>query len=257
MEHAITTGEVPYAPARPRGPPVGRSAVRLRRARTVRPACSRLVAVSRRRDGRSPLLLAAAAGGGAARVPGHGVQRPGQFSDAAAASRDGATAAARLPRPRARPPRPRRRRASSARAVRLLNQAAQAAILMSYQGEEVVAPVERRQRERACVGHLARQRRPDGDPDAGRGNLAQRQPYLSSDTDGQAPEGVLGVTTRPGAAARGSTTVVYAGSGLGGQPDGPGSRGLAGRRQPGREVLAGRRDQAARWSGRSSTRPPM
>jgi sigma-E factor negative regulatory protein RseB len=85
------------------------------------------------------------------------------------------------------------RRQSSARAVRLLTQAAQAAILKSYQGKEVVTrwsngggSVLVSDIWHASGGQTVTQTLAAG---------ASSPPYLSADTDGQAPEGVLGVTT--------------------------------------------------------------
>jgi sigma-E factor negative regulatory protein RseB len=183
--------------------------------------------MGRRRDGRSPLLLAAAL---AVAVPGFLVTAcSGQASSAtsAMASRDGATAAAdgsptvagsapavagSAPAVAGRAPAAGRRH-SSARAVRLLNQAAQAAILTSYQGEEVatrwsdgngsilVSDVWHVSGGQTVTQTLAA------------GTSFSSQPYLSSDTDGQAPEGVLGVTVALVQLLQEHYVMVYAGTG--------------------------------------------
>ena len=89
--------------------------------------------VSRRRDSRSPLLLAAAL---AVAVPGILVSACSTQASSGTGQNDSVTApgrAAAAGRVAASPRRP-----SATRAVRLLAQAAQAAIGTSYQGEEVV-----------------------------------------------------------------------------------------------------------------------
>ncbi len=169
--------------------------------------------LGRRRDGRSPLLLAAAL---AVAVPGFLVTAcSGQASSAtsAAASRDGATAAAGgSPAVAGKAPAAGRRH-SSAHAVRLLNQAAQAAILTSYQGEEVatrwsdgngsilVSDIWHVSGGQTVTQTLAS------------GTSFSSQPYLSSDTDGQAPEGVLGVTVALIQLLQQHYVMVYAGTG--------------------------------------------
>ena len=169
--------------------------------------------LGRRRDGRSPLLLAAAL---AVAVPGFLVTAcSGQASSAtsAAASRDGATAAAGgSPAVAGKAPSAGRRH-SSARAVRLLNQAAQAAILTSYQGEEVatrwsggngsilVSDIWHVSGGQTVTQTLAA------------GTSFSSQPYLSSDTDGQAPEGVLGVTLSLVQLLQKHYVMIYAGTG--------------------------------------------
>ena len=169
--------------------------------------------VGRRRDGRSPLLLAAAL---AVAVPGFLVTAcSGQASSAtsAAASRDGATAAAGgSPAVAGKAPSGGRRH-NSVRAVRLLNQAAQAAILTSYQGEEVatrwsggngsilVSDIWHVSGGQTVTQTLAA------------GTSFSSQPYLSSDTDGQAPEGVLGVTLSLVQLLQKHYVMIYAGPG--------------------------------------------
>jgi sigma-E factor negative regulatory protein RseB len=145
--------------------------------------------VSRRRDSRSPLLLAAAL---AVAVPGilvsacssQGSSGTGQNDSVTAAGR--AATAGRVPAPSRRP--------GGARAVRLLTQAAQAAIGTSYQGEEVVT----RWNDGggsvlvSDIWHVSGGKTVTRTLDTG-ASLSS-QPYQSSDNDGQAPEGVFGVT---------------------------------------------------------------
>jgi len=86
------------------------------------------------------------------------------------------------------------RRPGGGRAIQLLAQAARAAVLMSYQGEEVVTRWSDGSRSVLVsdVWHVS------GGPTVTQtfdaGTSFSSRPYLSSDTDGQAPEGVLGVT---------------------------------------------------------------
>ena len=143
----------------------------------------------RGRDGRSPLLLAAAL---AVAVPGLLVSAcSGQAGTGAtptdtvsAASRAAAEGKAQVTS----------RRPNAAQAVRLLAQAAQAAIVTSYQGEEVVT----RWSDGggsvlvSNIWHVSGGQTVTKTLDAGASFSSQ--PYLSSDSDGQAPEGVLGVT---------------------------------------------------------------
>ncbi len=85
------------------------------------------------------------------------------------------------------------RRAGAALAARLLAQAAQAAIGTSYQGEEVVTRWSQGSGGSVLVSdvwHVSGGQTVTQTLDAG----TPTQPYLSSDEDGQAPEGVLGVT---------------------------------------------------------------
>jgi sigma-E factor negative regulatory protein RseB len=151
-------------------------------------------AVGRRRDVRSPLLLAAAL---AVALPGflvtacsgqgsaQGVQAAGDETASTATHAAGGSAAeGSTPR-----------RQSSARAVRLLTQAAQAAVLTSYQGQEIVS----RWGSSGGTVLVSDIWHVSGGPTVTRtmaaGSYSSGEPYLSSDTDGQSPEGVLGVTT--------------------------------------------------------------
>jgi sigma-E factor negative regulatory protein RseB len=164
--------------------------------------------LSRRRDGRSPLALAAAL---AVAVPGFLVAAcSGQAGTggssaevSAAASRDQGNAGKA----------PAARKQSRAQAMRLLNQAAQSAIVMSYQGEEIVTRWNNGGGS-VLVSHVWH-------ASGGRtvtqtmaaGTSFSSQPYLSSDSDGQAPEGVLGVTTPLVQLLDAHYLVMYAGSG--------------------------------------------
>ena len=145
------------------------------------------------RDGRSPLLLAAAL---AVAVPGFlvtacsGQAGPQAQNDAVAAARAataGSATGGRAPVVGRRP--------GAVLAVRLLAQAAQAAIVRSYQGEEVVTRWSAGSSGSVLVSdiwHVSGGQTVTRTLDAGASSSSQ--PYLSSDDDGQAPEGVLGVT---------------------------------------------------------------
>src|SRR5581483_3571242 len=136
---------------------------------------------SRRRDGRSPLLLAAALvmAVPAALVAACSGQGGGASATEAAAAASRATANdARVAKP------------GRTRAMLLLNQAAQAAVLTSYQGEEVVTRWSNGSGS-VLVSHIWHA---SGGPTVTQ-TMAAGASYLSSDTDGQAPEGVLGVTS--------------------------------------------------------------
>ena len=87
------------------------------------------------------------------------------------------------------------RRPSAVLAVRLLAQAARAAIVTSYQGEEVVTRWSQGSSGSVLVSdiwHVSGGQTVTQTLDAGASSSSQ--PYLSSDDDGRAPEGVLGVT---------------------------------------------------------------
>jgi sigma-E factor negative regulatory protein RseB len=165
--------------------------------------------VTRRRDGRSPLLVAAAL---AMAVPGFlvsacsGQAGPAQNDAVTAAGR--AATAGKVPVTARRP--------GAARAVRLLSQAARAAIGTSYQGEEVVT----RWSDSggsvlvSNVWHVSGGQTVTQTMAAGASFSSQ--PYLSSDTDGRAPEGVLGVTAPLVRLLESHYVVVYAGGGSAG-----------------------------------------
>ncbi len=145
------------------------------------------------RDGRSPLLLAAAL---AVAVPGFLVTACSGQAGAGASQSDTATATSRVAGTAETTGRPAgTRRHSDARAVSLLAQAAQAAIVTTYQGEEIVTrwtggsgSVLVSNIWHASSGQTVTQT-------LAAGTSFSSQPYLSADNDGQAPEGVLGVTT--------------------------------------------------------------
>jgi sigma-E factor negative regulatory protein RseB len=180
--------------------------------------------VARRRDGRSPLLAAAAL---AMAVPGFLVSACG--GQAAPAGSDAVTAAGRAPAagPAMRGPAMRgpatkdrvpvtARRSAAARAVRLLSQAAQAAIGTSYQGEEIVtrwtgggSSVLVSNIWHVSGGQTVTQT-------MAAGASFSSQTYLSSDTNGQAPEGVLGVTAPLVRLLESHYAVAYAGWGSAG-----------------------------------------
>ena len=169
-----------------------------------------LIPVARRRDGRSPLLVAAAL---AMAVPGFLVSACS--GHAAPASGDAALASGHVAPARGdavtaagRP--------VAARAVRLLSQAAQAAVGTSYQGKEIVT----RWSDGggsvlvSSIWHVSGGQTVTQTMDAG-ASLSSR-PYLSSDRDGQAPEGVLGVTARLVRLLESHYVVAYAGGGSAG-----------------------------------------
>jgi sigma-E factor negative regulatory protein RseB len=86
------------------------------------------------------------------------------------------------------------RRKSSSRALRLLAQAAQAAVRTSYQGEEIVTRWNDGSGSVLVsdVWHVSGGQTITQTLAAG--SALSSQPYLSADNDGQQPEGVLGVT---------------------------------------------------------------
>ena len=167
------------------------------------------------RDGRSPLLLAAAL---AVAVPGFlvtacsGQAGPQAQNDAVAAARAataGSATGGRGPVAGRRP--------GAVLAVRLLAQAAQAAIVRSYQGEEVVTRWSAGSSGSVLVSdiwHVSGGQTVTRTLDAGASSSSQ--PYLSSDDDGQAPEGVLGVTVPLVQLLETHYVVAYAGAGRAG-----------------------------------------
>jgi sigma-E factor negative regulatory protein RseB len=162
------------------------------------------------RDGRSPWLLAAAL---AVAVPGFLVTAcSGQGG---AATSQGATekTAASGSSAAARQEPARTRRSSSARAVQLLNQAAQAAIAMSYQGQEVVTRWSNGGGSVLVsnIWHVSGGQTVTQTLAAGA--AVSSQPYTSADSDSEAPEGVLGVTMSLVQLLESHYVMVYAGSG--------------------------------------------
>ena len=166
-----------------------------------------------RRDGRSPLLLTMAL---VMAVPGFlvaacsgqaGTQAQNDAVAAARAATGGPETGGRTPVAGRRP--------GAVLAVRLLAQAAQAAIVTSYQGEEVVTRWSQGSSGSVLVSdiwHVSGGQTVTQTLDAGA--AASGQPYRSSDDDGQAPEGVLGVTVPLVQLLETHYVVVYAGAGL-------------------------------------------
>ena len=106
------------------------------------------------------------------------------------------------------------RRPSAVLAVRLLAQAARAAIVTSYQGEEVVTRWSQGSSGSVLVSdiwHVSGGQTVTQTLDAGASSSSQ--PYLSSDDDGRAPEGVLGVTIPLVQLLETHYIVAYAGAG--------------------------------------------
>jgi hypothetical protein len=177
------------------------------------------------RAGRSPLMLAAAL---VMAVPGFllaACSSPATGASgndaAAAATSPTATNPASVPESEgtagsagsAESPGAKGRRPSSPLAVRLLHQAAQAAVLVSYQGEEVVTRWSNGSGSvlfsdiwHASGGQTVTQT-------LAAGAALSSQPYLSADNDGQQPEGVLGVTVALVQLLEAHYVVVYAGAG--------------------------------------------
>ncbi len=160
------------------------------------------------RDGRPPLLLAAAL---AVAVPGFLVTACSGQSSSSAARSDAVAAASRAATGAKAPTAS--RRPSAVRAARLLAQAAQAAIVMSYQGEEIVTRWSDGSGTVLVsdIWHVSGGQTITRTLDAGA--LVSSQPYLSSDTDGRAPEGVLGVTAPLVQLLEAHYIVAYAGAG--------------------------------------------
>ena len=160
------------------------------------------------REGRSPLALAAAL---AVAVPGLLVSACSSQSGTGPAGSDAVSAAGRAATAGKAPVAA--RRPATVRAVRLLAQAAQAAIVTSYQGQEILT---RWSQGGGSVlvssiwhvsgGQTVTQTTADG------ASLSS-QSYLSSDTDGQWPEGVLGVTAPLVQLLESHYVVAYAGPG--------------------------------------------
>ena len=158
------------------------------------------------------MLLAAAL---AVAVPGFlvtacsgqaGIQAQNDAVAAARAATAGSATAGRAPVAGRRP--------GAVLAARLLAQAAQAAIVTSYQGEEVVTRWSADSSGSVLVSdiwHVSGGQTVTQTLDAGASSSSQ--PYLSSDDDGQAPEGVLGVTVPLVQLLQTHYAVAYAGAG--------------------------------------------
>ena len=164
------------------------------------------------RNGRSPRVLAAAL---AVAMPGLLVGACGSQSGPGQPGGDAVSAAGRAaagPVIRSRAPAA-AKRPTTVRAVKLLAQAAQAAIVTSYQGKEILT---RWSQSGGSVlvssiwhvsgGQTVTQTTADG-------ASFSSQSYLSSDTDGQSPEGVLGVTAPLIRLLKSHYLVAYAGTG--------------------------------------------
>jgi sigma-E factor negative regulatory protein RseB len=155
------------------------------------------------------LLLAAAV---AVAVPGLLVTACSGQSGSGAARGDSVAAtgraatAGKVPEPDRRP--------GAVQAIRLLAQAAKAAVATSYQGEEIVTRWSNGSGSVLVsnIWHVSGGQTVTQTLDAGASFSSQ--PYLSSDTDGQAPEGVLGVTAPLVQLLETHYVVAYAGAGL-------------------------------------------
>jgi sigma-E factor negative regulatory protein RseB len=153
------------------------------------------------------LLLAAAV---AVAVPGllvtacSGQTGTGTARANAVAATGRAAAAGKVPGPE---------RPGAVLAVRLLAQAARAAIATSYRGEEIVTRWSNGSGSVLVsnIWHVSGGQTITQTLDAGASFSSQ--PYLSSDTDGQAPEGVLGVTAPLVQLLEAHYVVAYAGAG--------------------------------------------
>jgi sigma-E factor negative regulatory protein RseB len=169
--------------------------------------------VPRRRDSRPPRLLAAAL---AVAVPGILVSSCSAQPNSGTTQNDAVTAAGRAAaRAAGAPASP--RRPGAARATRLLAQAAQAAIGTSYQGEEVVTRWSDGGGGSVLVSdiwHVSGGKTVTRTLDAGASLSSQA--YESSDDDGQAPEGVFGVTAPLLQLLEKHYVVAYAGAGSAG-----------------------------------------
>jgi sigma-E factor negative regulatory protein RseB len=106
------------------------------------------------------------------------------------------------------------RRPASALAAHLLTQAAQAAVLTSYQGEEIISHWGTANAGSVLVSDIWHA---SGGQTVTQtlaaGTNSSSEPYRSADTDGQWPEGVLGVTTQLVRLLEAHYVVAYAGAG--------------------------------------------
>jgi sigma-E factor negative regulatory protein RseB len=164
--------------------------------------------VTRRRAARPPMLLAAVL---AVAMPGLLVTAC-TTQRAATAAPEAATAAPEEAASNVAGPQDNVK--ASALAGRLLTQAAQAAVLISYQGEEILShwgPTSSGSVLVSDIWHAS------GGQTVTRtlagGTAAGSGPYLSADTNRQWPEGVLGVTTQLVRLLETHYVVVYAGAG--------------------------------------------
>ena len=169
--------------------------------------------VTRRRDARPPVLLTAAL---AVAVPGFLVTACSGQTAASASPQEITASAPASTGPTGSPNAPPQeaRRPASALAAHLLTQAAQAAVLTSYQGEEIISHWGTANGGSVLVSdiwHASGGQTITQTLTAG--TAASSEPYLSSDTDGQWPEGVLGVTTQLVRLLETHYVVAYAGAG--------------------------------------------
>jgi sigma-E factor negative regulatory protein RseB len=165
--------------------------------------------VNRRRDARPQVLLTALL---AVAVPGFLVTACSSQT-AVSASPQKMTASAPKTSPNAQSPNAQSQKAS-ALAGHLLTQAAQAAVLTSYQGEEIISHWGTTNGGSVLVSdiwHASGGQTITQTLTAG--PASSSEPYLSSDPDGQWPEGVLGVTTQLVRLLETHYVVVYAGAG--------------------------------------------
>ena len=169
--------------------------------------------VNRRRDARSPVLLTAVL---AVAVPGFLVTAcSSQTAVSASPQKTTASAPKATTSPNAQSQKASQK--ASALAGHLLTQAAQAAVLTSYQGEEIISHWGTTNGGSVLVSdiwHASGGQTITQTLTAG--PAASSEPYLSSDTDGQWPEGVLGVTTQLVRLLETHYVVVYAGAGSAG-----------------------------------------
>ena len=161
------------------------------------------------RPGRSPLLLAAAL---VMAVPGFLVTACSSPAGGGASGNDATAATSRSPAVANRAPGAGRRQ-SNKLALRLLNQAAQAAVLTSYQGQEVVTRWSNGSGSVLVsdIWHVSGGQTVTQTLAAG--TALSSEPYLSADYDGQQPEGVLGVTAPLVQLLEAHYIVAYAGAG--------------------------------------------
>ena len=164
------------------------------------------------RNGRSPRVLAAAL---AVAMPGLLVGACSSQSGPGQPGGDAVSAAGRAaagPVIRSRAPAA-AKRPTTVRAVKLLAEAAQAAIVTSYQGKEILTRWSQGGGSVlvSSIWHVS------GGPTVTQttadGASFSSQSYLSSDTDGKSPEGVLGVTAPLIRLLKSHYLVAYAGTG--------------------------------------------
>jgi len=167
--------------------------------------------VNRRRDARSPVLLTAVL---AVAVPGFLVAACSSHTAVSASPQKTTASSEATTSPNAQKPSQKASQKASQRASALLTQAAQAAVLTSYQGEEIISHWGTMNGGSVLVSdiwHASGGQTITQTLTAG--TASSSEPYLSADTDGQWPEGVLGVTTQLVRLLETHYVVVYAGAG--------------------------------------------